>query len=910
MASRKIINALLVAAFVLLFFLLPSFATVYTDWLWFLEVSHEQVFLRTLNTRILLGAVVFALVFAVLFVNIRIAQGALRQREFTIFGPQGPRTIAIDMRSLRPMFYLGAAAVAFFVALYASGRWDVLLMARNAVPFGKVDPILGKDISFYLFQLPFLHFLHSLAFITVLLAGIAVAVVHFAGQSIMLDPQRGLIVSDNARRHLSALGAVFLLVLAFRAWLGIPQALTTQTGFIHGASYVDVYARIPMQWALVVASVIGAALVAYQITAKRRWPAAVAVALYLGVALLGGAYAYLLQRFYVSPNEQVREQPFIAYSIDATRSAFALDRVVERSISGDAKLTAADIARNAPTLANVPLWNEQPLLDTFGQIQEIRTYYDFVSVDNDRYVIDGEYRQIMLSAREMNSEALPSRAWINERLTFTHGYGLTLGPVNQVTPEGLPVLFLRDLPLRSTVDLKVTQPAIYFGERSNDHVFVKTATKEFDYPSGDANVFGTYAGSGGVEVGGVLRRALLAIRFGSTETFFSPNLTRESRVLMYRRIMERVSRIAPFLTLDPDPYLAISDGRLVWIQDAYTTSTRYPYSTPSGGGINYIRNSVKVTIDAYDGTTRFHLIDTTDPVAATLARVFPELFRPLEEMQEDLRTRLRYPQGIFSLQTAMFATFHMTNPATFYNREDQWDIPSLEQGGQPRLMTPYYTIMKLPGEQDAEYIQMLPYTPRQKDNLAAWMVARSDGENYGELMVFQFPKETVIYGPRQVAARISQDQVIAPQITLWNQQGSEVIQGNLLVIPIEESLLYIRPLYLRAAGGRIPELKRVVVAYQNHIVMEETLDEALERLFPAGSAQPRPAVPTPSTTQTSPPQDSGSAAPRSTGVAAEAQLHYERAIQAQREGNWARYGEELRQLGEALKRLNTQQPER
>jgi len=909
-ASRKIINALLVAAFVLLFFLLPSFATVYTDWLWFLEVSHEQVFLRTLNTRILLGAVVFALVFAVLFVNIRIAQGALRQREFTIFGPQGPRTIAIDMRSLRPMFYLGAAAVAFFVALYASGRWDVLLMARNAVPFGKVDPILGKDISFYLFQLPFLHFLHSLAFITVLLAGIAVAVVHFAGQSIMLDPQRGLIVSDNARRHLSALGAVFLLVLAFRAWLGIPQALTTQTGFIHGASYVDVYARIPMQWALVVASVIGAALVAYQITAKRRWPAAVAVALYLGVALLGGAYAYLLQRFYVSPNEQVREQPFIAYSIDATRSAFALDRVVERSISGDAKLTAADIARNAPTLANVPLWNEQPLLDTFGQIQEIRTYYDFVSVDNDRYVIDGEYRQIMLSAREMNSEALPSRAWINERLTFTHGYGLTLGPVNQVTPEGLPVLFLRDLPLRSTVDLKVTQPAIYFGERSNDHVFVKTATKEFDYPSGDANVFGTYAGSGGVEVGGVLRRALLAIRFGSTETFFSPNLTRESRVLMYRRIMERVSRIAPFLTLDPDPYLAISDGRLVWIQDAYTTSTRYPYSTPSGGGINYIRNSVKVTIDAYDGTTRFHLIDTTDPVAATLARVFPELFRPLEEMQEDLRTRLRYPQGIFSLQTAMFATFHMTNPATFYNREDQWDIPSLEQGGQPRLMTPYYTIMKLPGEQDAEYIQMLPYTPRQKDNLAAWMVARSDGENYGELMVFQFPKETVIYGPRQVAARISQDQVIAPQITLWNQQGSEVIQGNLLVIPIEESLLYIRPLYLRAAGGRIPELKRVVVAYQNHIVMEETLDEALERLFPAGSAQPRPAVPTPSTTQTSPPQDSGSAAPRSTGVAAEAQLHYERAIQAQREGNWARYGEELRQLGEALKRLNTQQPER
>jgi uncharacterized membrane protein (UPF0182 family) len=901
---KKYLTLGLPAAFILLFFLLPSVASVYTDWLWFLEVGHEQVFLRTLNTRIAIGAATFVVVFGVLFLNIHIAQVGLRQREFTVFGPQGPRTIAIDMRKLRPLFYLGAAAVAFFVALYASGRWDTWLMARNAVPFGKVDPVLGHDISFYLFQLPLLHFLHALAFMTVLLAGLASGLVYFTVQSIMLDPQRGLIVSEKARRHLCVLGVVFLLILAFRAWLGVPASLTTQSGIIHGASFVDVYATIPVQWLLVVVSVIGAALLAYQITVGRRWPVYAAVGLYIGVSALGSLYAFALQRLYVSPNEQVREMPFIAHSIQATRSAFALDQVKERASSGDATLTAADIARNAATLDNVPLWNDLPLLDTFGQIQEIRTYYDFNSVDNDRYLIDGKYRQIMLSARELNSESLPSGTWINKRLTFTHGYGLTLGPVNEVTPEGLPVLFIKDLPLQSTVDLKVTQPAIYFGELSNDHVFVKTRTQEFDYPRGDANVFGTYSGKGGVGVGGVFRRLLLAIRFGSTDIFFSPNLDADSRVLMYRRIAERVGRIAPFLTYDPDPYLSISDGRLVWIQDAYTISRLYPYSTPSAGGINYIRNSVKVTIDAYDGTTRFHLIDFKDPVAATVARVFPGLFQPLSAMPEDLRTRLRYPQAIFSLQAAMFATFHMTNPSTFYNREDQWDVPSLEQGrGEARPMVPYYTIMKLPGEADAEYIQMLPYTPRQKDNLAAWMVARSDGENYGQLVVFQFPKQTVIFGPRQVAARISQDQVIAPQITLWNQQGSEVIQGNLLVIPIEESLLYIRPLYLRAAGGRIPELKRVVVAYQNHIVMEATLDEALRRLFPSSGAQQR-ATSTREPAQQQDAVESGSAAAPSKGAASDAQLHYQRALEAQRAGDWARYGEEIRQLGEALKRLN------
>jgi uncharacterized membrane protein (UPF0182 family) len=876
----------------------PALVGLYTDWLWFGEVGYEAVFLRTLSARTWLGAAVFLSSFAFLYLNLRLAQRVLKRYEFTIMTAQGPHTIAVEPGRIKPLLFAAAAIAALLLGLYASARWELWLMARHAVPFGTSDPILGRDASFYVFQLPFLQFIHNLLFMTVLLAVIGVAAAHRVSGSLLFDPARGVVVSQTARRHLSWLAAGLLLLTAFNAWLGIPERLTTPGGIVHGASYVDVYARIPVQWILVVVACAAAILAAYQTRVQRFWPILTAIGVYAGVALAGGLYAMVLQRFFVAPNEQVREMPYIGHSIAATRAGFALDRVVERQLSGEAQLTPEDIERNAATLDNVPLWNDQPLLDTFGQIQEIRTYYDFVSVDNDRYVIDGEYRQIMLSARELNSASLPSRTWINERLTFTHGYGLTLGPVNEVTPEGLPVLFIKDLPLQSSVDLNVTQPAIYFGELSNDHVFVKTATQEFDYPRGDDNVFGTYQGDGGIPIGGLLRRALLAIRFGSTDTLFSPSLSPDSRVLMYRRISERVRRIAPFLRYDSDPYLAISEGRLVWIQDAYTTSTRYPYSTPTVNGINYIRNSVKVTIDAYHGTLAFHLLDTEDPIAATLARVFPDLFRPLADMPEDLRTRLRYPQGIFLLQTAMFATFHMTNPATLYNREDQWEIPPSDLGEKAAPMAPYYTIMKLPGESGAEFIQMLPYTPRQKDNLAAWMVARSDGDNYGQLMVFQLPKQTVVYGPRQVAARINQDQVIAPQITLWNQQGSEVIQGTLLVIPIEESLLYIRPLYLRAAGGRIPELKRVVVAYQNSIVMEETLDAALARLFPAAGPR-RAAVRAGAEARAM--ESAGSAAIGD--LASQAQAHYQRAMQAQRDGNWALYGEEIKRLGEALERI-------
>ena len=897
----------IVVGLVLLGTIVPAAAKFYTDWLWFQELGYEAVFLRSLSAQATVGIVTGVVAFGLLAGNALLALRALRPRPFHVSTPNGPQVVMVDPSGIRPVVLGVVALVSLLIANHAGAQWETWLYFLNGTAFGKTDPILGRDIGFYVFTLPLLEMLQGLVYFVLFLMAIVAVAAYVFGEEIGLGVTTPVFVSPRAARHLGLLAALGLIALGFGAWLRISQMLTDTAGVVTGPTYADVHARIPALWALTGAALVGAVLAAiYALRAGRLWPIAAAGGLYVAVSIGGSVYASIIQRFVVAPNEQVQETPFIVHNIQATRAAFGLDGAVERPLSGEASLTRADLERNAATIDNVPLWNDRPLLDTFSQIQEIRTYYDFVAVDNDRYTINGEYRQIMLSARELNSRSLPSRTWINEHLTFTHGYGLTLGPVNEVTKEGLPVLFIKDLPLTATAGLEVTQPAIYFGELPNEHAFVKTKTEEFDYPRGDDNVFAEYKGTGGVPMSNMLRRLMFAIRFRSTDTFFSPNLTVDSRVMMYRNIVERVERIAPFLRYDPDPYLTISGGRLVWMQDVYTTSRRYPYST-TAGGVNYIRNAIKVTIDAYNGTVNFHIVDPADPIAQTVAGIFPGLLKPLDAMPEDIRTRLRYPQQIFALQASMFATFHMTNPAVFYNREDQWEIPSFDVGGKPTQMHPYYTIMKLPGEGGAEYIQMLPFTPRGKDNLASWMVARSDGANYGKLVVFQFPKQTVIFGPRQVAARINQDQVISPQITLWNQQGSEVIQGTLLVIPIEESLIYIRPLYLKAAGGQIPELKRVIVAYQNNIVMDATLDAALARIFPAGAP---PAQRDIGVAESQPaPVRSGEplpGAPDVRSLAEQARSHYQRAVQAQREGNWALYGEEIKRLGEVLERMRKQ----
>jgi uncharacterized protein len=640
----------------------------------------------------------------------------------------------------------------------------------------------------------------------------------------------------------------------------------------------------------------------------------VGLGLYL-LTLTGGLlYPAIVQRFSVGPNELAKETPYIIHNIAATRKAFGLDQVEERELPGETALTAQDIQENQATINNVRLWDQQPLLDTFSQIQEIRTYYDFKSVDNDRYHINGELRQVMLSARELSSASLPNRNWINEQLTFTHGFGLTLGPVNQVTLEGLPVLFVKDIPpVSSAPALKIERPEIYFGELSNDRVYVKTKAKEFNYPAGEENVFASFAGAGGVAIGSTWRQLLFATRFGDLKLLLSNDLTPESRVLYHRNIKERLGQLAPFLSFDDDPYMVISEGRLFWIADAYTVSDRYPYSQPVGGGVNYIRNSVKAVVDAYQGHVRLYIADERDPLIQTWARIFPGVLKPLSEMPADLRAHLRYPEDIFKIQTSVYSTYHMDQPLVFYNKEDQWSVVSMaeKQGeSESQVMEPYYTIMKLPSERTEEFILLLPFTPKRKDNLAAWMVARADGAHYGRLLVYRFPKQKLIYGPRQIAARINQDPEIARQLSLWNQGGSQVNLGTLLVIPIKESLIYVQPLYLRAETGKIPELKRVIVAAENRIAMEPTLEAGLARIFGNASSAAEDLA---QTSQQIPQQASrvgetpaAQSAATTQSLAAQAMQHYDRALQAQREGDWTRYGEEIKRLGAAIEQISKQ----
>ena len=895
---------LLLAALVLLVVGLPQIADAYTDWLWFGEVGYRQVFVTEFTTRGALWAVALLTAFVVLTVNLEMALRAMPLSPVLWVGqPSMPVTLP-GRPQLRRGARLAAALVSLPLAFRAGAEWLPIQLWLHRVPFGRADPILGYDIGFYIFTLPVLEGVLSWLFALLAFSSVASGVVYFLAGRIAVTPRAGLFVAPEVRRHLAVLVAAVFAILAVSAWIAPAHQLLEPSGLIFGASYADVAVRIPAARVLFVVCLV---CIGLSLLASRRALSLLflAVGLYVATIAVSGVVAAGVQRFVVGPNEQVRETPYMANNIAATRKAFGLDSVEERELTGDATLGIADIVRNHATLSNVRLWDHQPLLDTFAQLQEIRPYYDFASVDNDRYTIDGDYRQVMLSARELNTQALSNRTWINEHLTFTHGYGLTLGPVNQVTVEGLPELFVKDLPPVSTTDLKVTEPRIYFGELSNDYVLVGTRAPEFDYPRGEDNVTSHYEGRGGVLADSAWTKLLFATRFRAQQILFSDDLTPGTRVIFHRRISDRLEQIAPFLRYEGDPYLVVSDGRLYWMEDAYTTSDSYPYSTPATEDLNYIRNSVKVVVDAYHGTTTFYLADETDPIAQAIGRVFPGMLRPLASMPDGLKAHIRYPHTLFTLQTEMFATYHMTSPAVFYNKEDQWELPSIAEGEDRAPMQPYYTIMTLPGETRSEFIQMVPLTPRRKDNLAAWMAAESDAPHYGRLMVFRFPKQKVVFGPRQVVSRINQDQAISPQITLWNQQGSEVIQGTLLVIPVEESLLYIRPLYLRSQGGRIPELKRVIVAYQGSIVMEPTLEQALDRLFGSGAAA-GPPVKGPAASNTGAAPVSPPVSESLRAMLDEAKAHFDRATAAQRAGDWATYGDEIKRLGEILSRTDSQ----
>ena len=781
---------------------------------------------------------------------------------------------------MNPQFWLSALSlvISLTFGFVLSAHWDMVLQYFHPTGFNGTDPLFGRDISFYVFTLPIWQLL-EFWLIGLFLYGIAAVVLIYLLSGNSLTQGRFLGFSQMQRRHLNANGGLLMLALALRYWLRRYELLYSIRGVNYGASYTAVTVQLPIY--------TGLSLLAVAISVYLLWKT-IFLSKYVGATFKPVSYPPLLvyglglylamsavsdsllpavwHRLVVQPNELARERPYIERTIALTKQAFALDNIEVKTFNAQGQLTTADLQENDLTIRNIRLWDTRPLLETNRQLQQIRPYYKFSSADIDRYTLKTlnsettEKQQTILAPRELDYSAVPSeaRTWVNEHLTYTHGYGFTLSPVNRVAPGGLPDYFVKDIgvdasgnsPLRTSseqvrMSIPIGQPRIYYGEITDNYVMTGTKAKELDYPSGDENVYNTYDGRGGIEIGSVWRRWLFAQYQKDWQLLVTQNLTPQTKILFRRNIKERVRAIAPFLRYDSDPYLVIADvthdtaadspesnqNYLYWMIDAYTTSAHYPYSDPGLNKFNYIRNSVKVVVDAYNGSVDFYVADSQDPIITTLSTIFPGVFKSLNAMPSALRSHLRYPLDLFNIQSERLLSYHMNDPQVFYNREDQWQVPSEIYGSKPQQVEPYYLIMKLPTAQSEEFILLLPFTPRQRTNLIAWLAARSDGEEYGKLLLYEFTKQQLVYGTEQIDALINQDPVISQQISLWNRQGSRALQGNLLVIPIERSLLYVEPLYLEAEQNSLPTLVRVIVAYENRIVMAETLQQALNAIF-------------------------------------------------------------------------------
>ena len=806
-----------------------------------------------------------------------------------------------------PGFFLNAIALAFSVlfAWVISHNWARVLQYFSPTTFNASEPLFNLDISFYIFSLPFWELLELWGMGLFLYAFIAVSLTYLLSAN---SVSQGIFpgFSSEQQRHLYGLGGLFMLVVALSYWLSRFELVYSRRGVTYGASYTDVTAVLPVYtilsvFALVVAVYLLWRTFAWKSQSRYRKFIFYSLGLYLVVVVAADfVLPTVVQYLIVQPNELQREQPYIERTIALTRQAFDLEVIDAQTFNPTGDLTEADIQRNDLTIRNIRLWDQQPLLETNRQLQQIRLYYRFPDADIDRYTLlkeapaqrptaptevteanpeqtqPTERRQVLISARELDYTAVPQQAqtWVNRHLIYTHGYGFTLSPVNTVGPGGLPEYFVKDIAGNNESALNTSseairdsvpigQPRIYFGEISDTYVMTGTRVKELDFPSGSDNVYTIYDGLGGVRIGTGWRRLLFSMYLKDWQMLFTRDFLPDTKVLFRRNIKERIQAIAPFLQFDSDPYLVAADANpengdgdfpsngnyLYWIIDAYTTSDRYPYSDTTSENINYIRNSVKIVIDAYHGTVNFYIADTRDPIIQTWSKIFPNTFKPLSDLPPSLLSHIRYPVDYFKIQSERLMTYHMTDPQVFYNREDQWQIPNEIYGSEARPVDPYYLITSLPTlpfvENDSprteEFILLLPYTPRQRSNLIAWLAARSDGENYGKLLLYVFPKERLIFGPEQIEARINQDPVISQQISLWNRQGSRAVQGNLLIIPIEQSLLYVEPIYLEATQNRLPTLVRVIVAFENRIVMAPTLEQALEGIFQP-EVTPAPAI--------------------------------------------------------------------
>jgi uncharacterized membrane protein (UPF0182 family) len=886
------------------------------DFLWFGVLGYRSVFLTQLGAQITIFAAVWFVAFVAICASGFVALGLSQERERLHIVRRSEELTEVNLPELirvlgdripwRLLVIAASALLGLFAASGEASSWDTYLKGFYAAPFSHTDPAFGKNLAFYVFTLPLFEDWRDLFMLVLFLTAAVTGVVYWArgAMDFRSSPPR---ISRGAAAHFSVLLAFFFVQRAINYWLARPELLLHSNGVVYGLRYVDHVLWEPGLWLLVALSLVAAAISLANLGERGlRLPVAAAVVLF-GPAILLNLIQPVIEKLYVKPDELRVERPYLERNIALTRMAYHLDSVDVRQFNGKGTLTRTSLEQDAPTVNNIRLWDPRPLLATYRQLQEIRLYYDFQDVDIDRYWIDGKYTEVMLSPRELNISLLPDNAqtWVNRHLKFTHGSGLTMSPVNAKDSEGLPVFYIKNIPAESDVGFKVPQPAIYFGQEPDSYAVVKAATPEFDYPKGADNVYSYYKGTGGVSVSGLLRRLLFSYFYRDLNLLVTRNVIGGSRIMIRRNISDRVARLAPFLGQDRDPYLVLHDGHLVWILDCYTTSDHFPYSQRNAEGINYIRNSVKVVVDAYNGTTDFYVADPADPIIRTWERIFPTMFKPLSAIPGDLRQHIRYPEDYFLIQADIYRTYHMTDPAVFYNREDQWGFPRENYADETVPMQPYYVIMRLPGETHDEYILMLPMVPESRgtvrDNMISWLAARCDGTDYGHLFEFAFSKDRLFYGPYQIQARINQNPDISQQYSLWNQMGSKVILGNLLVFPIENALLYVEPLYIRAQNGQLPELQRVIAAYSDRIVMGSDLGSALSALFSAPAQLPPPTISQASSAgaqtvtvaaATSPPAAKGDLTGAST--------HYNRALAALKTGDWTQFGNEMQQLGTEL----------
>jgi uncharacterized membrane protein (UPF0182 family) len=898
----------------------------YMDVLWFGSLGYGSVFWKTLDLQWWIFAAFASATFILLygsFLALKRSHLPDLPNAHTIFIGGQPLKLPVEP-VMRVITLFASLAIAGASGASMASEWPTLALFWYAprVTGGVVDPIFGKPLNFFLFTLPawqlITGWLLALACITCV---VALFYILITGGTRALDRRRSWDIRLSWRGF-STTFAFLLLILAMRVYFGRFERLFEDHTIFGGVTYTDAHVTLPGTLLVCAALVLGAVTAVVSAVLKRpgRWlAAAILPAAVCYVALQ--VFSWYNSTFIVKPNELVREQPYIGHNIDLTRQAYGLNRVSQREFPAETTVEATDPSNNQPTLQNIRLWDWHALQDTLRQIQEIRTYYDFPDIDIDRYEIDGTTRQVMLATRELNVEKLPesSRNWINERLIYTHGYGITMNPVNGFTTEGLPTLILSNMPVQSTVrSLTVTRPEVYFGELTFTDVYVKTRQKEFNYPQGQTNNLTSYEGNGGIVLGGFLRRIAIALDRGDLAKLpFSDDVNKNSRLLMRRNVRDRVSTLAPFLTFDPDPYIVLGDdGRLSWILDAFTISDSYPYSSHyrlAGNPINYMRNSVKVVIDAYDGTTTFYVFDTEDPIIAAYRRIFPSLFKDAAAMPPDLRKHVRYPELMLKLQAEVYGLYHMTDPEVFYNREDLWTVATevgMSASGEQttQTMQPNFVLMKLPGETGVEFVEILPFTPANRNNLIGWIAGRSDGAHYGTSVVYNFPKTKLVDGPLQIEARIDQNAQLSGQLTLWNQQGSHVRRGALLVIPCGRALLYAEPIYLQAERSPMPELRLVVLALQDRLAYGPTFESAMAALF-GGAVSSVSAAALPAEPGGHAPASAASAQPAAdlNALIAEAAKYLADYQRLTAEGKLGEAGQKLEELKRVLDRLNTRQ---